>query len=385
MSDLALGHQFDANGFCIFCDRPIGFLMQNSRACPKAPRDNVSKITDTALPPTAPPVSIKAHEFSTEEITGGNAPLVWELKAPHPTPKETIAGYILGFAYRDDMDEFSKHELLQKIQHQIQQRIATIKPEQSYSVSEELRLSEYDFNKNAFPTRNNSGEEIHGQSKYFSIPNQANGSSQISHTYYKVSFTNGRALQFIPVPFDQAKALTLTLQKSRNARITYTGVLDKCEEEVQGKSPGGPQPYSTKIIYLKVSEIALTLNSGQRVSYKIPNDVTALAGKDKSAADVIPVAKPVQRSTPSAPQLESPENTAAAPPIYVVVGVTPGDFLNVRSEPAMNSDAVFKLTNGDKVQVTGQSAFNGDTEWIPITANSQKGWVRNKYLRLQSK
>ena len=51
----------------------------------------------------------------------------------------------------------------------------------------------------------------------------------------------------------------------------------------------------------------------------------------------------------------------------------------------MNTSVAFKLTNGDKVQVTGQSSFNGDTEWIPIAVDSKQGWVRNKYLRPQSK
>ena len=105
---------------------------------------------------------------------------------------------------------------------------------------------------------------------------------------------------------------------------------------------------------------------------------------------ISPKRKSQQAAIVPAPVVTATESDAiptppAAPPIYVVVGVTPGDFLNVRSEPAMNSNAVFKLTNGDKVQVTGKSAYNGATEWIPITANSQKGWVRNKYLRLQSK
>ena len=96
-----------------------------------------------------------------------------------------------------------------------------------------------------------------------------------------------------------------------------------------------------------------------------------------------PPPKPVPTRSDSVPLASN--TPAAEPQYYTVIGVAPGDFLNVRSGPAMNTSVAFKLTNGDKVQVTGQSSFNGDTEWIPIAVDSKQGWVRNKYLRPQSK
>lgn len=71
--------------------------------------------------------------------------------------------------------------------------------------------------------------------------------------------------------------------------------------------------------------------------------------------------------------------------VYRVVGIPDDDVLNVRAAPGMNSKTSFTLSNGEAVQVKGGSVFNGDTEWIPITAGSQQGWVRNKYVQRESK
>jgi TPR repeat protein len=71
------------------------------------------------------------------------------------------------------------------------------------------------------------------------------------------------------------------------------------------------------------------------------------------------------------------------PPTAIVTGIAADDYLSVRSAPAMNSKELFRLSNEQKIQVRGDSVFNGDTEWVPISAESQQGWVRKKYLRLQ--
>ena len=67
----------------------------------------------------------------------------------------------------------------------------------------------------------------------------------------------------------------------------------------------------------------------------------------------------------------------------VVIGVVEGDQLNVRSAPAMSSSTSFKLSTGQTVQIRGDSVFNGDTEWIPITFGMQQGWVTRKFLKQQ--
>jgi len=74
---------------------------------------------------------------------------------------------------------------------------------------------------------------------------------------------------------------------------------------------------------------------------------------------------------------------AALPPTAIVTGIAADDYLSVRSAPAMNSKELFRLSNDQKIQIRGDSVFNGDAEWVPISAASKQGWVRKKYLRPQ--
>jgi hypothetical protein len=94
--------------------------------------------------------------------------------------------------------------------------------------------------------------------------------------------------------------------------------------------------------------------------------------------------EPLQPTTEPLLRNPSPSSSDSAQ-TCIVVGVAPGDYLNIRSAPAMNSRPVFKLANGDEVLIRGASIYNGDTEWIPITSGSQQGWVCNKYLRANPK
>ncbi len=97
---------------------------------------------------------------------------------------------------------------------------------------------------------------------------------------------------------------------------------------------------------------------------------------------------PQQNPSPNSPlPLAQPTSTAASDigRAATIVGVPIGDQLNVRSAPAMNSKLSFTLSNGTEVQVRSDSVFNRDTEWIPITVGARQGWVRSKYLQLESK
>ena len=98
--------------------------------------------------------------------------------------------------------------------------------------------------------------------------------------------------------------------------------------------------------------------------------------------------RPAPSSTP--PPLPTPVPAPARPAEAVaeksarqrciIVGVAPGDSLNVHSGPAMKSSTVFTLANGDAVQIDGSTVLNGETEWFPIVCASGTGWVSRKYL-----
>ena len=348
-----------------------------------------------SLTPDAPP---PLESFT--EIDGDTAPIVYQLKAPRPVPIETIALDLLGNSY-NTLDEFSKRDYLRNLERAISKRMGDAKPEDIYRITRSVHLGEYDFQKNAFPARDPISDRANGIPKdvvFIDVPKRVIGGTEY---IYRIHLLNAGKLTYIPVNQEEAESLAPTLRQTRRAEISYIGTLVKCVETTADDIPTNDESrIPIKAIGLKISEMRLTLeNSKQCISYKLPKEDTSVPiglaepptiPPRPRVVTITPKREPQQAVTVPAPVVTATGSDAiptppAAPPIYVVVGVTPGDFLNVRSEPAMNSNAVFKLTNGDKVQVTGQSAYNGDTEWLPITANSQKGWVRNKYLRLQSK
>jgi len=69
--------------------------------------------------------------------------------------------------------------------------------------------------------------------------------------------------------------------------------------------------------------------------------------------------------------------------VAVVTGIAADDFLSVRSAAAMNSQELLRLSQGQVIQIRGESVYNGDTEWIPISHGSQQGWVRKKYVQFR--
>ena len=67
---------------------------------------------------------------------------------------------------------------------------------------------------------------------------------------------------------------------------------------------------------------------------------------------------------------------------YAVVGVPDGDTLNVRAGPGMKNNVTVRLP-GDTahVEITGASVMNERTEWVPIKAGDQSGWVTKGHLQ----
>jgi hypothetical protein len=88
------------------------------------------------------------------QLTGDTIPIVYEIKAPLRTPLERIAQYILGYAYRDNLDAFAKRDFVSKVSKVINDRIAKAKADDLYSATVHgYQFGDYDFDKNAFPTR----------------------------------------------------------------------------------------------------------------------------------------------------------------------------------------------------------------------------------------
>ena len=203
------------------------------------------------------------------ELNSDIAPIVYEFKAATTTSRETIAKYVLGYSYRD-MDEFSKHDFVTKLDAMIKQRETAAKSDELYGVSVDVNLSEYDFDKQVFPIGDKY--ESNGSQSYLSITVRPkdNGDS-LSNSNYVVCFADTPQIHSFPVDLDQARKLGPTLRQSRQARISYIGTLQKCVEKVQNSGNTGSAGLSNKYILLNVQEMRMTLEkSGQMLSCQLP-------------------------------------------------------------------------------------------------------------------
>ena len=67
---------------------------------------------------------------------------------------------------------------------------------------------------------------------------------------------------------------------------------------------------------------------------------------------------------------------------YSVVGVPDSDTLNLRAGPGMKNTVTGRLPGGTAhVEITGASVMNDKTEWVPIKAGDQSGWVTKQHLQ----
>jgi hypothetical protein len=246
---------------------------------------------------------------SVIQLNGDTVPIVYEIKAPHPTPRESIARYILGYTYRD-LDAFSKRDFLSMLGKSIDNWVAKAKPDDLYSATVHgYQFGEYDFEKNAFPTH------IHA---YWDHPDQAgiqnaygdaygehqgdvdlndengnrvleqNGKSSESNTEYLICFQNRKSVEFAPLPPEKARALAQSMAKTpREVTMTFSGTLAKCVETVDRARPGGaPYDSSTKRIYLQVSEMKIAIpKSGESMTWKVSTAAGAARGAKDQAQE----------------------------------------------------------------------------------------------------
>jgi hypothetical protein len=113
-----------------------------------------------------------------------------------------------------------------------------------------------------------------------------------------------------------------------------------------------------------------------------PNHQVSSVTSSPSAADGEDVdvrrAEPVAESTPPLTPFES----ASAQLLYSVVGVAPGDALNVHSEPGSTNSITARLRNGySGITIIGAPVMNDTTEWVNINFRGGSGWVNRAYLK----
>jgi len=94
-------------------------------------------------------------------------------------------------------------------------------------------------------------------------------------------------------------------------------------------------------------------------------------------------ASPAAAETPYA--ADASVATAPAQAKYHVVGIAPGDYLNVREGAGSDYQVVTKLEPGTGGILLGtKRVASGATTWQEITVNGQTGWVNAAYIALET-
>ncbi|MDQ5767619.1 SH3 domain-containing protein [Thiothrix subterranea] len=77
----------------------------------------------------------------------------------------------------------------------------------------------------------------------------------------------------------------------------------------------------------------------------------------------------------------SVSSVQAASDVYVITGVTTGEFLNMRANAGTGSSVVGRIPhNGQGIVTTGEEKKVGSTVWAKIYWNGVGGWVSKRYL-----
>jgi hypothetical protein len=175
-------------------------------------------------------------------IDDKNAPFFYESRAEIPAPNNKLAEYI-STDYRQARDEFTKHDLFQKIKPVLTKRLTEAKQTSSVILKVGGSLGDYDFDQKSFST---------GFSDSTFIPFD-NG--------YAVSFTNGKDIEFLPVPMDSARSLSGHLRKSRKSSFDIYGEIVGAEEKKLRWN-------ANKVIQVKITRIEVKLKSGKTIGSK---------------------------------------------------------------------------------------------------------------------
>ena len=111
-----------------------------------------------------------------------------------------------------------------------------------------------------------------------------------------------------------------------------------------------------------------------------------LATTSSTPVEVAPQAFPEPTFTGTPNALDASAVTATpAPSTYRVIGISRGDYLNVREGAGSNYRVVATLEPGTGGIVPGtKRAANGETTWQEIFVGGHSGWVNADYIALET-
>jgi hypothetical protein len=135
------------------------------------------------------------------------------------------------------------------------------------------------------------------------------------------------------------------------------------------------------------AELATTSATATLTSETTPTPSPAeLATTSSTPVEAAPQAFPEPTFTVTPNALDASAVTATpAPSTYRVIGISRGDYLNVRGGAGSNYPVVATLEPGTGGIVLGtKRAANGETTWQEILVGGQSGWVNADYIALET-
>lgn len=133
--------------------------------------------------------------------------------------------------------------------------------------------------------------------------------------------------------------------------------------------------------------VAPTQSQSEITSETTPTPSPAeIATTSSTPADAAPQTFPEPTFTATPNALNASAVTATpAPATYRVIGISSGDYLNVREGPGSNYPVLAALDPGTGGIVLGtKRASNGETIWQEIFVGGQSGWVNVDYIALET-
>lgn len=154
------------------------------------------------------------------------------------------------------------------------------------------------------------------------------------------------------------------------------------------KKKSGKWFYIIGAIFVGAWLVSRQADTGSKPSRVVPRTASkpvATATPALSVPQATPLATPLAVATPT--PIPLPTAVPIAVPVsasittYRVVGISDGDYLNLRAGPSQNNPIVQRLQNGHEgITLVGSSVDNGGTVWQKVDSQGTQGWAVMTYL-----
>jgi hypothetical protein len=200
-----------------------------------------------------------------------------------------------------------------------------------------------------------------------------------------------------------AGGLTLLLCCVIIPSLTFLGLMARLQPSASFKSPSPSTSQETATPALTSGTTASPSPAGLASTSSTPVAPTQL--QSEFTSETTPMPSPAELATTSSTPVDVapqafPEPTFTATPnaldasavtatparsTYRVIGISSGDYLNVREGAGSNYPVVATLEPGTGGIVLGtKRAANGETTWQEIFVGGHSGWVNADYIALET-